>query len=262
MSKATIERRAIGILHDFQRSRKVWGDLVSDGLSQANALVNVQLQQGYIDSPGYWPPALNQFLDLKDRFESKLQKRAEAMAMDLETTFTKMSAQYSKMKLQTSQFEYLMEEATETFGEAFTYREPLGTTCTIEQIWIQLEHAFGLYTLQITLNREILDQLVARNQNYQPLFIMSSGETETGECSESTAEVQSNKSASVTSGSINTGNIHSLTDIGLGGMVPPVRRDKDQGMILLSAWLNQPYLKTEALATFDEFCKVELFEKE
>ena len=46
MSKAAIERRAITILYDFQKARKVWGDLVSDGLTQANALVNVQLQQG------------------------------------------------------------------------------------------------------------------------------------------------------------------------------------------------------------------------
>ena len=43
-----------------------------------------------MDSPGYWPPALDQFLDLKERFESKLQKRAEAIAVDLETTFSKM----------------------------------------------------------------------------------------------------------------------------------------------------------------------------
>jgi len=48
MSKASFERKAIGILYDFQKSRKVWGDLVSDGLTQANALVNVQLQQGYV----------------------------------------------------------------------------------------------------------------------------------------------------------------------------------------------------------------------
>lgn len=46
MSKATVERKVIGILYDFQKARKVWGDLVSDGLTQANALVNVQLQQG------------------------------------------------------------------------------------------------------------------------------------------------------------------------------------------------------------------------
>ncbi|KAF9435003.1 hypothetical protein BGZ76_007054 [Entomortierella beljakovae] len=251
MSKATIERRATGILHDFQRSRKVWSDLVSDGLTQANALVNVQLQQGYADSPGYWPPALNQFLDLKDRFESKLQKRAEAMAMDLEVTFTKMSAQYSKMKLQTSQFEYLMEEATETFGEAFTYREPLGTTCTLEQIWVQLEHIFGMYTLQINLNREILDQLVLRSQNQQPLFIASSGITS-----------HNDLSVGFQSKSKEDSNSKSTSDSTLGGMVPPARRDKDQGMILLSAWLNQPHLKVDSLAVFEEFCKVELFETE
>jgi len=46
MSKATVERKVTGILYDFQKARKVWGDLVSDGLTQANALVNVQLQQG------------------------------------------------------------------------------------------------------------------------------------------------------------------------------------------------------------------------
>ncbi|KAF9574309.1 hypothetical protein EC968_006816 [Mortierella alpina] len=241
MSKATIERRAVGILHDFQKARKVWGDLVSDGLTQANALVNVQLQQGYVDSPGYWPPALDQFLDLKDRFESKLQKKADALAMDFEITFSKMSAQYAKMKLQTSQFEYLMEEATESFGEHFTYREPLGTTCTLEQIWIQIEIVFGLYTQQIALNREILDQLVARNQHLHPKFMST------------TTRDQSIVDASVPSEGLVKSSIGSVV-----GMIPPKRRDKDQGMILLSAWLNQPHLKPDVLASFDEYCQVEL----
>ncbi|KAG0023597.1 hypothetical protein BGZ82_010689 [Podila clonocystis] len=241
MSKATFERRVVGILYDFQKARKVWNDLVGDGLTQANTLVNVQLQQGV----GYWPPALEQFVDLKDRFESKLQKKADALAVDFETTFTKMSAQYSKMKLQTSQFEYLMEEATETFGEAFTYKEPIGTTCTMEQIWIQLERVFGLYSLQITLNREILDTLVARNQNLDHAKILSGGGATTGAPSRTThsEEAQASEPEPRISG--------------FNQM--PVRRDKDQGMILLSAWLNQPHLKTDTLLTFDEFCQVELF---
>ncbi|KAF9903637.1 hypothetical protein EC991_003502 [Linnemannia zychae] len=251
MSKASFERKAIGILYDFQKSRKVWGDLVSDGLTQANALVNVQLQQGYVDSAGYWPPALDQFLDLKDRFENKLKKKADALAMDLETTFTKMSAQYSKMKLQTSQFEYLMEEATEAFGEAYTYRDPFGTTCTLEQIWIQLERAFGLYTQQIALNRDILDQLVARNQHQQnPAFSAPQQESH----SSSSQEGSSIAGAATTSSS--TQGLDSV------GILAPMPRDKDQGMILLSAWLNQPHLKADALATFDEFCQVEMFEGE
>ncbi|KAF8947066.1 hypothetical protein BGZ47_010408 [Haplosporangium gracile] len=244
MSKASFERKAIGILYDFQKSRKVWGDLVSDGLTQANALVNVQLQQGYVDSAGYWPPALEQFLDLKDRFESKLQKKADALALDFEATFTKMSAQYSKMKLQTSQFEYLMEEATESFGEAYTYKDPFGTTCTFEQIWIQLEKVFCLYTQQIALNREIMDQLVARNQRQQnPAFSASSqsgGESAIGE-----SDVLQRF------GSVDGSDV---------GILAPMPRDKDQGMILLSAWLNQPHLKSDTLATFDEFCQVEMFE--
>ncbi|KAG0214029.1 hypothetical protein BGX28_002895 [Mortierella sp. GBA30] len=252
MSKATIERRAVGILNDFQRSRKVWGDLVSDGLTQANALVNVQLQQGYVDSPGYWPPALDQFLDLKDRFESKLQKKADALALDLETTFTKMSAQYSKMKLQTSQFEYLMEEATETFGETFTYREPLGSTCTLEQIWIQLERVFGLYTQQITLNRDILDQLVERNRHLHPIFTSSIGSVKDDQ----------NSTGSIPNEGCADGATTDDSNQAIIGIIPPVRRDKDQGMILLSAWLNQPHLKTEVLTTFDEFCQVELFGNE
>ncbi|KAG0092365.1 hypothetical protein BGZ93_008358 [Podila epicladia] len=240
MSKATFERRVVSILYDFQKARKVWNDLVGDGLTQANTLVNVQLQQG----AGYWPPALEQFVDLKDRFESKLQKKADALAVDFETTFTKM--------LQTSQFEYLMEEATETFGEAFTYKEPIGTTCTMEQIWVELERVFGLYSLQIALNREILDALVARNQNLDHAKILSGG----------------GGGATAPSGSTSTE--ASLTSLSSSEQQPrisgfnqiPIRRDKDQGMILLSAWLNQPHLKTDTLLTFDEFCQVELFGSE
>ncbi|KAG0351718.1 hypothetical protein BG005_008782 [Podila minutissima] len=249
MSKATFERRVVGILYDFQKARKVWNDLVGDGLTQANTLVNVQLQQGYVDSAGYWPPALEQFVDLKDRFESKLQKKADALAVDFETTFTKMSAQYSKMKLQTSQFEYLMEEATETFGEAFTYKEPIGTTCTMEQIWIQLERVFGLYSLQIALNREILDALVARNQNLDHAKILSGGGGRATAPSGSTSTELSSTSLPSSEQEPRTSGFNQI----------PVRRDKDQGMILLSAWLNQPHLKTDTLLAFDEFCQVELF---
>jgi len=144
------------------------------------------------------------------------------------------------MKLQTSQFEYLMEEATETFGEAFTYKEPIGTTCTMEQIWIQLERVFGLYSLQIALNREILDALVARNQNLDHAKILSGG----------------------ASSSPSTGALSEQEPRISGFNQIPARRDKDQGMILLSAWLNQPHLKTDTLLTFDEFCQVELFDTE
>ncbi|KAF9390430.1 hypothetical protein CPB97_009258 [Podila verticillata] len=248
MSKATFERRVVDILYDFQKARKVWNALVGDGLTQANTLVNVQLQQGYVDSAGYWPPALEQFVDLKDRFESKLQKKADALAVDFEATFTKMSAQYSKMKLQTSQFEYLMEEATETFGEVFTYKEPIGTTCTMEQIWIQLERVFGLYSLQIALNREILDALVARNQNLDHAKILSGGASSLP----STSSSSSSSRPAGASSEQEEPRISGFNQI-------PVRRDKDQGMILLSAWLNQPHLKTDTLLTFDEFCQVELF---
>ncbi|KAI1311599.1 hypothetical protein EDD11_003339 [Mortierella claussenii] len=258
MSKATIERRATAILFDFQKSRKIWGDLVSDGLTQANALVNIQLQQGYVDNPGYWPPALGQFLDLKDRFESKLQKRAEAIAVDLQTTFSKMSAQYSKMKLQTSQFEYLMEEATESFGEAFTYRDPVGTTCTLEQIWIQLENAFSLYTSQVIMNREIMDKLIARNEHHEPQFLSSVSVSNHPDVPQQTTP--GSTETSETEQRVNVGgNSNAISSSSLDGLVPTQRRDKDQGMILLSAWLNQPHLKTDVLATFDEFCQVELF---
>ncbi|KAG0056498.1 hypothetical protein BGZ83_004756 [Gryganskiella cystojenkinii] len=263
MSKATVERKVVGILYDFQKSRKVWGDLVSDGLTQANALVNVQLQQGYVDSAAYWPPALSQFTDLKDRFEIKLQKKADALAMDFETTFTKMSAQYSKMKLQTSQFEYLMEEATESFGESFTFKEPLGATCTLEQIWIQLERIFGLYTQQIALNREILDQLVARNQQIQPQFAAAATASISQRNSNDIKDnkhIQDDGEGSREPGKSNIPG-SDLSD-GIGMVVPPLRRDKDQGMILLSAWLNQPHLKTNTLLTFDEFCQVEVFGNE
>jgi len=160
------------------------------------------------------------------------------------------------MKLQTSQFEYLMEEATETFGEAFTYRDPFGTTCTLEQIRFQLERAFALYTQQIIVNREILDQLVARNQHHQPRFISASA-----------TPGQSLSNQPVAGDATASGACRDTPDSlddphGLGRVIPPVRIDKDQGMVLLSAWLNQPHLKTDALATFDEFCQIELFGNE
>lgn len=139
-----------------------------------------------------------------------------------------------------------MEEATESFGEAYTYRDPFGTTCTLEQIWIQLERVFALYTQQIALNREILNQLVARNQHQQnPAFSASSQPG--GESS------ISGSGASEGAGSVDGGTV---------GILAPMPRDKDQGMILLSAWLNQPHLKPDTLATFDEFCQVEMFEGE
>jgi hypothetical protein len=156
------------------------------------------------------------------------------------------------MKLQTSQFEYLMEEATEAFGEAYTYRDPFGTTCTLEQIWVQLEKVFGLYTQQIALNREILDQLIARNQHQQnPAFSAPSSMPQPGggESSIVVSDVTSSSSSS-------------QGDVGAAGILAPMPRDKDQGMILLSAWLNQPHLKPDALVTFDEFCQVEMFEGE
>lgn len=155
------------------------------------------------------------------------------------------------MKLQTSQFEYLMEEAIESFGEAFVFKEPLGATCTLEQIWIQLESIFGLYTQQITLNREILDEVVARNQHSHPQFAPSSTLS-----SSAPSTIPSNP------GDPPEGETTPSDPISIGMVVPPVRRDKDQGMILLSAWLNQPHLKTDALLTFDEFCQVELFGNE
>lgn len=152
------------------------------------------------------------------------------------------------MKLQTSQFEYLMEEATETFGEAFTYKEPIGTTCTMEQIWIQLERVFGLYSLQIALNREILDALVARNQNLDHAKILSGGGGGEAMMGAPSRTIHSEEALS----SEQEPRISGFNQI-------PVRRDKDQGMILLSAWLNQPHLKSDTLLTFDEFCQVELF---
>jgi len=156
------------------------------------------------------------------------------------------------MKLQTSQFEYLMEEAIESFGEAFVFKEPLGATCTLEQIWIQLESIFGLYTQQITLNREILDELVARNQHSHPQFAASS----------TLSSLSPSSSIRDNPGARPEGETTPSDSSAIGMVVPPVRRDKDQGMILLSAWLNQPHLKTDALLTFDEFCQVELFGNE
>lgn len=139
-----------------------------------------------------------------------------------------------------------MEEATESFGEAYTYRDPFGTTCTLEQIWIQLERVFGLYTQQIALNREILDQLVARNQHQQnPAFSAPS-------------QLRGESSITGPGSSAGVGSV----DGGTVGILAPMPRDKDQGMILLSAWLNQPHLKPDTLATFDEFCQVEMFEGE
>lgn len=156
------------------------------------------------------------------------------------------------MKLQTSQFEYLMEEATEAFGEAYTYRDPFGTTCTLEQIWIQLEKVFGLYTQEIAFNREILDQLVARNQHQQnPAFSAPSSMPQLG-----------GGESSIVGSDVTSCSSSSLVDVGAAGILAPMPRDKDQGMILLSAWLNQPHLKPDALAIFDEFCQVEMFEGE
>lgn len=171
-----------------------------------------------------------------------------------------------------------MEEATEAFGEAFTYRDPFGATCTLEQIWIQLQSVFGLYTQQIALNREIMDQLVARNQHQQnPAFVASSSSSKDGLAAAAAAgaaaatevgakvTVPSASSVALSQGmkEAEEGEESSDTDDANGGAVgilAPMPRDKDQGMILLSAWLNQPHLKVDALATFDEFCQVEMFE--
>lgn len=145
-----------------------------------------------------------------------------------------------------------MEEATEAFGEAYTYGDPFGTTCTLEQIWVQLEKVFGLYTQQIALNREILDKLAARNQHQQnPAFSAPSSMPQLG-----------GGGSSIVGSDVTSCSSSSQVDVGAAGILAPMPRDKDQGMILLSAWLNQPHLKPDALATFDEFCQVEMFEGE
>ncbi|KAG0241181.1 hypothetical protein BGW41_006174 [Actinomortierella wolfii] len=233
MSQSTIVRKVQDIFTAFQRSRKVWNDLVSDGLTQANALVNVQLQQGYVDHQAYWAPALSQFEDLKDRFEAKLQCKAEKLSSDMEVTLSKLNAQYAKMKQQYSQLEHLIEEATEMFGEKFTYTDPISATCTLEQLWTHFQRVFHMYTEQWLVNQDIAAQILSfskdmANQN-NPTNISSTTTASSSIPSETAAKQ---------------------------GMVR--RQDKDQAMILLSAWLNQPHLKNGPLAEFDDLCKVEL----
>ncbi|KAF9973703.1 hypothetical protein BGZ73_003036 [Actinomortierella ambigua] len=229
MSQGTIGRKVQDIFIAFQRSRKVWNDLVSDGLTQANVLVNVQLQQGYVDHPAYWAPALSQFEDLKDRFEAKLQRKGEGLASDLEAT---LNAQYAKMKQQHSQLEHLIEEATEMFGEQFTYSEPIGATCTLEQLWIHFQRVFNMYTEQWLVNQDVVAQIL--------MYTKKESKQVQGSCdniSSASSEVPSEVAAKQ-------------------GIIQ--RQDKDKAMILLSAWLNQPHLMNGPLADFDDLCKVEL----
>ncbi|KAG0265470.1 hypothetical protein DFQ27_000607 [Actinomortierella ambigua] len=236
MSQGTIGRKVQDIFIAFQRSRKVWNDLVSDGLTQANALVNVQLQQGYVDHPAYWSPVLAQFEDLKDRFEAKLQRKAQGLASDLEATLTKLNAQYIKMKQQHSQLEHLIEEATETFGERFTYSDPIGATCTLEQLWIHFQRVFNMYSEQWLVNQDIVDQILVYTKK-ESLSDHPPSHSTTGIISSAASNVPPGVAAKQ-------------------GMVQ--RQDKDKAMILLSAWLNQPHLMNGPLADFDDLCKVEL----
>jgi hypothetical protein len=146
------------------------------------------------------------------------------------------------------------------FGEAFTYRDPFGATCTLEQIRIQLERVFALYTQQIILDREILDHLVARNQHHQPRFL-----------SDSDSAVATTEQSHGDKKRVNDERWYwsrppirqqqfKMTNMNWVGWYHQYRETRiKEWYILLSAWLNQPHLKTEVLATFNESCQIELF---
>ncbi|CAG8463500.1 90_t:CDS:2 [Diversispora eburnea] len=110
--------------------------------------------------------------------------------------------QYSKMKMQIMQMEFLLEEACESLGDEFVYNTPLYLTCTLEVFVHNAINIFSMFTKEIDLKLKI-------------------------------------------------GNSIQQTIINI---------EYDQIIVLLSTWLNQPYVDNDKIKEFENICEIELIE--
>ncbi|CAG8632167.1 3244_t:CDS:2, partial [Funneliformis caledonium] len=132
LQPSTIKRRLNTQLNEFKRARQIWSELNDNGITTANSLMNIKLQERQIDYSLYWKEELDNLPNLEEKNHETENETYKNLLCSLHQIFEKMSLQYTKMKMQTLQMESLLEETCESMGEEFTYNTSLYLTCPLE----------------------------------------------------------------------------------------------------------------------------------
>ncbi|CAG8483895.1 7396_t:CDS:2 [Acaulospora colombiana] len=205
LQASTLKRRLKALIVEFERARKTWFELGDDGLTLANSLINLRLQERYhklsskVEFPACCSSVLDDSLDSKEKWDENFENLGEIisnLSQSLHQILEKMASQYTKMKIQIVQVEFLLEEACESLGEEFVYNIPLYSTCTLETFVHHFVGIFNMFTREIDLKNKIF--LSIQNVNHE------------------------------------------------------------QAMVLLSTWLNQPYINNDRIREFERICELEL----
>ncbi|RHZ70271.1 hypothetical protein Glove_273g20 [Diversispora epigaea] len=202
---STLKRRLKTLLNDFERARKIWDELNDYGLTFANSLVNLKFQERKVKLPTYSTTTIittTHSTISNDEFSNLKEKKITDLSQSFNLILEKMILQYTKMKMQIMQMEFLLEEACESLGDEFVYNTPLYLTCTLEVFVHNSINIFNMFTKEIDLKLKI-------------------------------------------------GNSIQQTIINI---------EYEQTIVLLSTWLNQPYVDNNKIKEFENICEIELIE--
>ncbi|CAI2178961.1 18291_t:CDS:2 [Funneliformis geosporum] len=160
---STIKRRLNPLLNEFKRARQIWSELNENGITTANSLMNIKLQERQIDYSIYWKE-LDNLPNLEENHETENET-------------------YKK--------------TCESMGEEFTYNTPLYLTCPLETFVNKSLNILNMYTQELNLKQNIISSIELMNE-------------------------------------------------------------REQIMIILSSWLNQPFINYKKINEFEEICEIEI----
>ncbi|KAK9764474.1 hypothetical protein K7432_007975 [Basidiobolus ranarum] len=143
-------RKLLHILESFQKCRKTWDELNIEGLTIANQLVNVKLQERYVDSEDTWLPRLETFSDVRCAYESKMSNLVAQMSDKLNLSLSKLTTQHRRMKAVLSQSESLLNDTYNFYGPKEAYDTITFRTFSLDAMVSLIRKAVLQYTKEIT----------------------------------------------------------------------------------------------------------------
>ncbi|CAI2182257.1 262_t:CDS:2, partial [Funneliformis geosporum] len=88
LQPSTIKRRLNPLLNEFKRARQIWSELNENGITTANSLMNIKLQERQIDYSIYWKE-LDNLPNLEENHETE-NETYKSLLCALHQIFEKM----------------------------------------------------------------------------------------------------------------------------------------------------------------------------
>ncbi|KAL9550149.1 hypothetical protein MBANPS3_004855 [Mucor bainieri] len=225
-NSGTLQRKLSTLIEELKRARTTWDEINAHAFPAANTLTNLVIQSRYVDDTQYWHPQLTmEFPNIIQKFDAKMQVRIQQQNAVLADLVEKMAKQHSKMQNIHRELTTVYERTRDLHGAACVDQQAVFLTCPLKTYGKRKQRACQLAVGQDMDISYLVSRLVERIGTITDMF----------------------------QGELNTKRSMVSAATGFASLTT-----REEGVVLMSVWINQPSIVSSTLQDWDDICSTEM----